>query len=75
MFGRAFQIQLVKRGKIGDQASTINLEDLDYEKIGEIAKDTVKTAAIATVVVGAAFFAMGTVRQILVNLTNPANYR
>jgi len=76
LFGRTVQLQLVKPSKNGDSEKTaINLENLDYEKIGQIAKDTVKVGAIAVVAVGAAFFAMSTARQILVNLANPANYR
>lgn len=75
-FGRTMQVTFVKPGKNGNSEQTaINLDQLDYDKIGEIARDTVKTAAVAIVGIGAAFFVMGTAREILVNLANPANYR
>jgi hypothetical protein len=75
LFGRNMQVSFVKPRKDGEPGPTFNLEDLDYDKIGMIAKDTVKITAVSIVAVGAAFFAMSTARQILINVTNPANYR
>lgn len=75
LFGRNIQLQLVKPSKTGETPTTVNLENIDYEKLGMIAQDTVKVAALAAVGVGAAFFTMSTLRQVIINVTNPANYR
>lgn len=77
MLGRAIQLTLVRNKKKadGENRPIIDLDNLDYEQLGQIAKDTVKVGAIAVVGIGAAFFVMSTAQKIIVNLTNPANYR
>lgn len=77
MFGRTIQVAFVRNKKRADgtERPTIDLENLDYDKLGEIVKDTVKIAALSIVGIGAAFFVLGTVQKVIVNVANPANYR
>lgn len=77
MFGRAVQLSFVRKQKkaAGEERPIIDLNELDYTELRSIAKDVVKTATVGIIGIGAAFFVMSTAQKVIVNITNPANYR